>query len=166
VLIAAGKKAPELLTWLPAKNVETEVQCQAPRQNFLRNRQTLYEFADLPGRWALESWSLEESFRANLAPRDWTVQIDALSFVTAQGECQLRDKTLRDMDGMSIDKSQAGYHAIYGVLSFKDASAASKAWMIFDSPGYESGGTSAVPFDMQTQQLQWELVRLAGYSGC
>jgi len=166
MLIADGKKVPELLTWRPARNVATEVQCQTPQQNFLRDRQTVYDFADFPGRWVVESWSLEKSLWANLTAENSTALIDTVSFVTAQGECQLLYKTLRDSDGMSIDKSQDRYSAIYGVLTLEDASPASRAWMMFDSPGYESGATAAVPFDTQTQQLQWELAQAAGYSGC
>ena len=166
MLIAVGKKAPELLTWLPARNVGAEVQCQSPQQNFVRDGQILYDFADLPGRWVVESWSLEKSLWANVTPKNPTVLIDVVSFLTAEGECQLRYQTLRDSDGMSIDKGQDRYSAIYGVLTLEDASAAPRAWMMFDSPGYESGATSAVPFDTQTQQLQWESARSTGYSGC
>jgi len=41
-----------------------------------------------------------------------------------------------------------------------------KAWLLFDSPGYEGEGVAAVPFEQRSGEILLERADANVYSGC
>ena len=101
-------------------------------------------------------------------------RIFRLSRVAADGSCTVSAMTEQDMDGQSRTRWPPLRKAL-GLLSLPggdpsgqptDEPTAEKAWMIFESPGYEGGGVSAIPLAADGMTLMIEIADWLIYSGC
>jgi hypothetical protein len=180
--IALGAQAAKFLQWIPAKPVDGATACAPPRPEFARQQQQLFELPGREGRWSLEFWErIGPPVQSQDAPAEsreaFITRIFRLSRVAADGTCTLSAMTQQDMDGHSSTRKPPLSKAL-GLLSLQsgdpsdlpaDKPSAEKAWMIFDSPGYEGRGVSAIPLAADGVMLMNEAAEGADwliYSGC
>jgi hypothetical protein len=169
VPLAIGAAAAELLRWSAAKPVEGSADCPVPRAEFTREAQQLFEFAGREGRWALETWKLPTP--PDLPPADdeasyrRVVFIDVWSRIGTDGTCTSSGSSERNEDGMPVS-GKPRLRSIYGLLTLEGSPSEQKAWLLFDSPGYEGQGVAAIPFEQQNGQILMERADASVYSGC
>lgn len=170
--IALGAQAGKVLQWIPAKPIDGAADCAPPRPGFARQEQQLFELPGREGRWSLEFWKhtgspaeSREAFPISLILR--------LSRVAADGTCSLSAMTQHDSEGHSRTR-KAPLSKALGLLSLQGEDPSAKAmtersWMIFESPGYEGRGVSAIPLAADGVTLMHEAAEGADwliYSGC
>lgn len=155
--VVHADKEPKFLKWRPAKpargTVSTKGCAEMPKTH---QRVAVKSFAveGMAGTVTFETWQR----KGEGCTADHQVQ----RVVQTTGQCRVLVSSAFDCDLMPT-KEKPKLRGVYGILETSGEKLSS--WMLFDAPGYEGEGVSAVPYS-DAEGLRLQDAESMVYSGC
>ena len=147
MLVVVGSEATSQVKWHPARKVNEpeRPRCLAFKYGYALQDFSLFTSAGLKDTVYVATWSAQVTAsveRCSLAGGG-----ESAGFVDAGGSCATLNAIELDCDGMLVKRQgpARSTRAFVGALEI-----GGERWLIFESRGYESGGYTAIRFEVDT----------------